>query len=156
MFWSSACLWGLWALSSGTWHCSPSCPRLTPLWEKFESYQCGMWILLILLVFVASDDDDDHEDEDGEAATCSNSDQSGLMISAFSREARFSTSGHLEISSKCGVNVLTCAWFHLHMWAKHHPSTHPSMAQMLQKNLQKSISPVFWTTPFYIHHSLLW
>ena len=61
--------------------------------------------LLTLLVFVASDDDDDHEDEDDEAATCSNSDQSGLMISAFSREANFSTRGHLEISSKCGVNV---------------------------------------------------
>ena len=72
-------------------------------------------MVLILLVFVASDDDDNHEDEDGEAATCSNSDQSGLKISIFSREASFSTRGHLEISSKCGVNVLTCDGFHLHM-----------------------------------------
>ena len=61
--------------------------------------------MFILFVFVASDDDDDHEDEDGDATTCSTSDQSGLMISAFSREASFSTRGHLEISSKCGVNV---------------------------------------------------
>ena len=40
-----------------------------------------------LLVFVASNDDDNHEDEDGDATTCSNSDQSGLKISVFSRSS---------------------------------------------------------------------